>query len=110
MTVLATGEARRERSYAVTSLPPERADAAALLRLWRGHWAIEHRLHRGRDVLFDEDRSGATAGNVPQVRAAPHAATIGLLRAHGRPAVASARRHLARAPREPRPLIGLGPE
>ncbi len=66
VTVLATGEIRRERVYGVTSLPPQQADAAALLALWRGHWGIENRLHWVRDVLFDEDRSGATAGNGPQ--------------------------------------------
>ena len=109
VTALATGEVRRERAYAVTSLPPELADAAALLRLWRGHWGIENRLHWVRDVLFDEDRSGATAGNVPQLLAALRNATIGVLRAHGRPAVASARRHLARAAHEPLPLLAIAP-
>ncbi len=109
VTVLATGEIRRERAYAVTSLPPEQANAAALLRLWRGHWAIENRLHWVRDVLFDDDRSGATVGHVPQVLAALHNTVIGLLRAHGRPAIASTRRHLARAPLDTLPFLGLEP-
>ena len=34
-----------ERAYAITSLPVERADAARLLSIWRGHWGIENRLH-----------------------------------------------------------------
>ena len=110
VTVLATGEVRRERAYAVTSLPAEAADARTLLRLWRGHWGIENRLHWVRDVLFDEDRSGATAGNVPQMLAALHSTAIGLLRAHGRPTVAAARRHLARAPHETLHLLGLPPQ
>ena len=109
-TVLATGEIRSHRAYAVTSLPPELADARVLLRLWRGHWGIENRLHRVRDVLFDEDRSGATVGNVPQLLAALHNTTIGVLRAHGRPALARARRHLARAAHETLPLLGLPAE
>ncbi len=109
VTVLATGEVRRGRAYAVTSLPPTAADARALLRLWRGHWAIENRLHWVRDVLFDEDRSGATAGNVPQMLAALHSTAVGLLRAHGHATVAGARRHLARAAAETLPLLGLVP-
>jgi len=110
VTALATGEVRRERAYAVTSLPPAAAGAGDLLRLWRGHWAIENRLHWVRDVGFAEDRSGATAGNVPQMLAALHSTAAGLLRAHGRAAIASARRHLARAPLETLPLLGLLPE
>jgi hypothetical protein len=107
VVTLATGEVRRQRAYAVTSLPPEVADAAALLRLWRGHWSIETRLHWVHDVLFDEDRSGATVGHVPQMLAALHTTAIGLLRAHGHPAIAAARRHLARAAPETLPLLGL---
>ena len=34
-----------ERAYAITSLPPQQADAARLLEIWRGHWGIENRLH-----------------------------------------------------------------
>ncbi len=110
VTVLATGEVRRERAYAVTSLPPGTADASILLRLWRGHWGIENRLHWVRDVLFGEDRSGATVGNVPQMLAALHSTTIGLLRAHGRTTIASARRHLARASHDTLLLLGIPTE
>lgn len=107
VTILATGEVRRDRAYAVTSLPSGLADADALLALWRGHWGIENRLHWVRDVLFDEDRSGATVGNVPQMLAALHNTAIGLLRAHDRPGIAAARRHLARAAADTLPLLGL---
>ena len=62
-----------ERAYAITSLPPEQADAARLLEIWRGHWGIENRLHWVRDVVFgggpepSEDRVGAaTTGGVAQ--------------------------------------------
>jgi len=41
----------------VTSLTAEKADAARLLELNRGHWQIENRVHYVRDVTFDEDRS-----------------------------------------------------
>ena len=36
-----TGPASVEVAYFITSLPPERADAARLLTLIRGHWGIE---------------------------------------------------------------------
>lgn len=36
----------------------------------RGHWSIENRLHRQRDVVFREDHSTVRCGNAPQVMAA----------------------------------------
>ena len=93
-----TGEIRTEVVYGLTSLPPERADAAALLRLLRGHWTIENRLHWVRDVTFDEDRSHARAGAIPQVMAALRNAAIGLLRCAGFPSIAAATRRLAALP------------
>jgi hypothetical protein len=44
-----------ETVYAITSLRPEQASPAALLRFWRQHWSIENGLHRVRDVVFAED-------------------------------------------------------
>jgi hypothetical protein len=52
--------------YFITSLPPERADAATLLRFQRGHWQIENGLHYVRDVTFDEDRSTVRSGGAPK--------------------------------------------
>ena len=49
--------------YAITSLPPERGDAARLLEIWRGHWGIEKRLHWVRDVVFGEDQSQVRTGS-----------------------------------------------
>ena len=46
-----------ERAYAITSLPPERGDAARLLEIWRGHW-----IHWVRDVVFGEDQSQVRTG------------------------------------------------
>lgn len=104
---LNTGELRRERAYAVTSLAPNQADAAALLRLWRGHWEIENRLHWVRDVGFAEDRSSARVGSVPQGLAATRNTVIGLLRAPGHTAIAATRRALARNPTATLARIGL---
>lgn len=35
----------------------------------RGHWSIENRLHRQRDVVFNEDHATIRCGNAPQVMA-----------------------------------------
>ena len=60
---LKTGKLTREVSYGLTSLAPERADAAAVEALWRGHWTIENGVHYVRDVSFGEDRGHAAAGS-----------------------------------------------
>jgi hypothetical protein len=65
-----TGKERQEVVYGITSLPVGQAGAATLLALIRGHWQIEKRSHWVRDVTFDEDRSQARSGSVPQVMAA----------------------------------------
>lgn len=59
-----------EVGYAITSAPPERADAASLLRGLRGHWQIENCSHHVRDVTFDEDRCQIRSGAAPQAVAA----------------------------------------
>ena len=58
------GEIRTEIVYGLTSLPPERADAAALLRLLRGHWTIENRL----------TLKGTRSATSPSTRTAPRPA------------------------------------
>ena len=84
-------------AYAVTSLPPEEADAVRLLNLWRGHWGIENRVHWVRDVTLDEDRSQVRTGAAPQIMAGLRNLTISLLRLTGEPNIAAAlRRHAAK--------------
>lgn len=101
-----TGEVRHEVVYGLTSLAPDRADAKALLRLLRGHWAIENRSHWVRDVTFDEDRSQARTGAIPQVMAALRNLAIGLLRLAGFSAIAPATRRLAALPWQALALLG----
>jgi predicted transposase YbfD/YdcC len=55
----------RQVIYAITSLPPASADAAALLDLARAHWQIENRLHRVKDGTFAEDACRVRSGNAP---------------------------------------------
>ncbi len=93
-----SGEVRRETSYAITSLGPERASPTELIKLWRGHWAIENRLHRVRDVTFDEDRSQVRAGHIAQVMAVLRNAAISLMRVMGATNIAAACRGYAAQP------------
>ncbi len=107
MTTLRTGEVREEVVYGVTSLAPDRADAARLLRAVREHWTIENRAHWVRDVTFDEDRSQVRVGSLPQVMAALRNTTIGLLRAAGHDKIAATCRRLAAQPWDALALLGL---
>lgn len=88
-----------EVGYAITSAPPERADAAALLRDLRGHWGIENRSHWVRDVTFDEDRCQIRSGAAPEAFAACRNLVVALLRRQGCDNIAATLRTLAARPR-----------
>ena len=84
-----------EVTYAITSLPPARADARTLLGHLRGHWGIENKVHYVRDVTFDEDRSQVRTGAAPQVMAASRNLVLALLRRTGHANIAAALRTYA---------------
>ena len=84
------GRIRREVAYAVTSLPPQEANQARLLELWRGHWGIENRVFWVRDVTMDEDRCQVRTGSAPQIMAGLRNLTISLLRMEKEPNIAAA--------------------
>jgi predicted transposase YbfD/YdcC len=105
-----TGEVREEVVVGVTSLTPERADAARLLAVVRGHWSIENRSHWVRDVTFDEDRSQVRCGNIPQVMAALRNTVVGLMRWAGYTKIAAACRRFAAQPQAALHLIGIALE
>lgn len=86
------GKTHREVSYLITSLPREEAKPRRLLKLIRGHWRIENRLHWVRDVTFDEDRCQIRSGAAPQVMSALRNLVIGLLRLSGASNIAAALR------------------
>jgi predicted transposase YbfD/YdcC len=102
-----TGEVREEVVAGVTSLLPERADAARLLTLVRGHWHIENQSHWVRDVTLDEDRSQVRCGNIPQVMATLRNTVIGLMRWAGHTNIAAACRRFAAQPQAALHLIGI---
>jgi predicted transposase YbfD/YdcC len=72
-----------EIQYAITSLSAKQADAAFLVKHWRGHWSIENRLHWVRDVVFGEDHCQVKSKHAPQNLAAFRNAAISLLRLSG---------------------------
>jgi hypothetical protein len=97
----------QEVAFAITSLNPLCATPQRLLRLWRGHWAIENRSHYVRDVVFGEDACRVRSGNAPQTLAALRNAVIGLLRAQKADNLAAAIRNLAWDFRKAAQLVGV---
>lgn len=99
-TVYRHGQVRSmvEVTYAITSLPPARANARTLLGHLRGHWGIENKTHYVRDVTFDEDRSQIRTGAAPQVMAALRNLVLALLRRAGHTNIAAALRTYAGRP------------
>ena len=89
-----------EVSYAITSAPPERADARRLLDGLRGHWGIENKTHWVRDVTMDEDRCQVRSGAAPEVFAACRNLALALLRRAGHANIAAAQRTYAGRPRD----------
>jgi predicted transposase YbfD/YdcC len=89
-----------EVAYRITSLGADRADAARLLQLDRGHWGIENGLHHIRDVTLGEDACRVRTRNAPQVLAAARNLALGLLRGMGFTSIATANRRLAMHPIE----------
>jgi hypothetical protein len=51
------GKKTTETVYLISSLTLQELDAAGLLRLKRGYWVIESRLHHALDVTLGEDHS-----------------------------------------------------
>ena len=77
------GQRKRALPYGITSLSPVEADPTRLLTLRRGHWTIENRLHRRKDVNFGEDASLIHVGQGPTVMAVLRDAAVSLLHRAG---------------------------
>ena len=74
------GQTTTTVGYAVTSLSPEKADAEALLKMWRGRWEIENRVFWIRDVVQREDHSRIRTGRAPESMSILKNAAINYLR------------------------------
>ena len=77
------GTTKRTLHYGITSLAPETGPPVRLLTLKRGHWAIENRLHRTKDVTFGKDQSLIHRGQGPLVMALLRDAAISVLHRAG---------------------------
>jgi hypothetical protein len=104
------GHTTREEAYGLTSLPRERADAARLLELNRGHWGIENGLHYVRDVTFGEDACRVRSGAAPQILAGFRNVLVSLLNRHGERNKAAALRRFAAWPLQALRLVRGPPE
>ena len=82
------------------------ASPARLLALNRGHWGIENKVHRVRDVTFDEDRSQVRKGTAARAMASLRNLAISLLRLAGATNIAAAVRTCAARVRRVVRLIG----
>ena len=91
-TITRKGVTTTEVHYAIASVGRDRADAARLMKWWRGHWGIENRLHWVRDESFGEDRCRVRTGNAPQVLAGVRNMIINWLRSHRTENIANALR------------------
>lgn len=96
MTDLPTGKVTTEHHYGITSLTPDQADPARLLRLVRLHWQVENGLHYRRDVTLEEDACRVRTGQAAQVLATLNNVIVALLH-HQQPqrSLPSAQRYYA---------------
>jgi predicted transposase YbfD/YdcC len=100
-----SGKTTHEVMYGVTSLSSADADPKRLLALHRRHWAIENKLLYCRDVTFHEDACRLAIGTAAQAIATLNNLVLGLLRARGFSAIASARRRFCAVPAEALALV-----
>ncbi len=94
-----TGQTKRHVQYGITSLTPERASAADLLKLRREHSTIENKLHWVRDTVFQEDASCLRTGVIPQVMAAMRNTALSVLRFTGHTKITDALQLFASEPK-----------
>jgi predicted transposase YbfD/YdcC len=99
------GKQKRQVRHGITSLPPEIGTAQRLLALKRGHWSIENRLHRGKDVNLGEDASLIHQGQGPVVCTVLRDAALSLLYQVGCSRIASRLRYHSRHPAEALALL-----
>ncbi|ABW12233.1 transposase IS4 family protein [Parafrankia sp. EAN1pec] len=73
----------REYAHILTSVAGNRATAAYIHRLIRGHWGIENEIHYPRDTAWREDANQTRTGNSPHTLASFRNLAIGIIRRNG---------------------------
>jgi predicted transposase YbfD/YdcC len=102
-TVTAKGNRTVEVACLITS--DRQAEPADLATWARGHRHIENKLHRARDVTYQEDKSLVRTGNASRVMAWLHSLAISIPRPDGHANIAAANRHHARDPQRTLKLL-----
>ena len=95
--------------YGVTSLPAAIALPERLLKLKRGHWTIENRLHYVKDVTMREDQSTVHKDNGPKIMAALRNTVVSLLRRAGFSTIAARMRYNSGHPDATLQVLSLSP-
>lgn len=95
-----TGKRHCEVALGITSRSSQEASPQRLLKLNRGHWAIEAKHHK-LDWNYDEDRSRIRTGYGPENVTRLRRFALGLLKSFQKPgqSIAAMMRKLARRPR-----------
>lgn len=107
VTNIKTKETKIEVVVGIARLLEAKESARQLLNLTQGHWSIENRLHRQRDVIFLEDKSTIRKKNAPQVMAALKNLVLSLYHSFGVRYFPAAFRRFSAAPEELFTLLGL---
>jgi predicted transposase YbfD/YdcC len=102
-----TGEVSEKVTYGIASLGWQEASAAQSAALWRGHWAIENKVHYVRDVTLGEDGGQIHRGPAPQALAALRNGILTVLRRQGATNIADALRHYGASLARVFALIGV---
>ena len=89
-----SGQESRELAYGITSAPAERGAPEPLPAWNRGHWAVENRNRRTREVRCAEDARPARAGRAPVNNALRNRIALAVILGRGK-GVAEAARHFA---------------
>jgi predicted transposase YbfD/YdcC len=57
---------RAETHYKIASISSEKVSSRRLMRLNRGHWGVENKLHFIKDRWWDEDRQWSTRAGLAE--------------------------------------------
>jgi predicted transposase YbfD/YdcC len=92
-----SGRQSSELALGLTSCTPEQASPASVLRINRGHWAIENSCHHVLDMTWDEDRCRIRTGHGPENTSRMRRFAISVLNLHAKSgdSIASMTRRLA---------------